>query len=296
MFCLRFYITATLFSFLTLSVLAQPFNGAANSSAKSASCIEVLEKMFDACSQINCMQFDVRKQERINNQYIHGMSTVKLQIEPFCVYLKQQEPTAGLEALFRAGENNDKVLVNPNGFPWMNLSLDPYGSLIRKNQHHLIHDIGFGKFNGVLKAMIRKYGSDIESMTHLRGETIINGKKCLKIEFHNPDFHLLPYTTGANETTLSIANKLTLSEYRILELNKDISSFGPIKPGVTITITSDYSPKLVLYVDQQLWVPVKFEVYDEANVLFESYEYQNIKVNVKFASDELKSEFKEYGF
>jgi hypothetical protein len=242
------------------------------------------------------MQFEVRKQERIDNKYIHGMSTVKLQIEPFCVYLKQQEPTAGLEALFRVGENNDKVLVNPNGFPWMNLSLDPYGSLIRKNQHHLIHDIGFGKFNGILKSMIKKYGNDIERMTHLRGEAMVNGKKCLKIEFYNPNFHLLPYTTGINESTLSIANKLTLSEYRILELNKDISSYGPIEPGEIITITSDYSPKLVLYVDQQLWVPVKFEVYDEANVLFESYEYQNIKVNVKFSPSELTDNHPDYGF
>lgn len=293
---MRLYITPTLICFLTLSVLAQPYNGVSNSSAKSTSCIDVLEKMFDSCNRINCMQFEVRKQERIDNKYINGLSTVKLQINPFCVYLKQQEPTSGLEVLFRAGENNDKVLVNPNGFPWMNLSLDPYGSLIRKNQHHLIHDIGFGKFNGVLKSMIKKYGRDIEKMTHLRGDAMINGKKCVKIEFHNPDFHLLPYTTGANETTLSIANKLVLSEYRLLELNQDITSFGPIKPGVTITIPSDYSPKLVLYIDQQLWVPVKFEVYDEADELFESYEYQNIKVNVKFHPDELTDNHPDYGF
>jgi len=296
MLSLRFFFTPIILCLLTLQVFAQPFNGVTTSGTKPSTCIDVLEKMFDACSRINCMQFEVRKQERIDNKYIHGLSTVKLQIEPFRVYLKQQEPTAGLEALFREGENNNKVLVNPNGFPWMNISLDPYGSLIRKNQHHLIHDIGFGKFNGILKSMIKKYGSDIESMTHLRGEAMVNGKKCLKIEFYNPNFHLLPYTTGANETTLSIANKLTLSEYRILELNKDISSFGPIKPGVTITITSDYSPKLVLYVDQQLWVPVKFEVYDEANELFESYEYQNIKVNVKFSPDELTDSHPDYGF
>jgi len=283
----------------SVMVLAQPTYQASkiNSTEKTEkSPIELLNDMLVMCDGIQCMRFEVKKTERVNNQYLHGMSAVKMQTKPFQVYLKQYEPTVGLEVLYREGENNNKAIINPNGFPWMNVSLDPYGSIMRKNQHHLIYDIGFSKFNGIIEHLMEKYGSDVAQMLQHKGEKIVSGRKCHVLEFHNPDFQTVSYTVGANETTFSIAQRFKLSEYRIIELNNSITEYGAIKAGSKIVLPSDYSPKLKLFIDQQLMVPVRFEVYDESNQLFESYEYQNIEINVKFASDELKSEFKEYGF
>ena len=41
-----------------------------------------------------------------------------------------------LEVLFIKG--HETALVNPNGFPWFNLKLNPVGSRMTKNQHHTI--------------------------------------------------------------------------------------------------------------------------------------------------------------
>jgi len=280
-------------------VLAQPTYLPAKSTSANktdATAMDLLNGMLESCDGIRCMRFEVKKTERVDNQYLHGMSAVKMQTKPFQVYLKQYEPTVGLEVLYREGENNNKAIINPNGFPWMNVSLDPHGSTMRKNQHHLIYDIGFSKFNGIIEHLMAKYGSKVAEMMHHKGEKVVSGRKCHVLEFHNPNFQTIAYTVGANETTFSIAQRFKLSEYRIIELNNSITEYGAIKAGSKIILTSDYSPKLKLFIDQQLMVPVRFEVYDESNQLFESYEYQNIEINVKFASDELKCEFGEYGF
>jgi hypothetical protein len=283
----------------SVAVYSQPsYQTSKNSSAekRESTPIEMLNNMLASCEGIQCMRFEVKKTERVNNQYLQGMSAVKMQTKPFQVYLKQYEPTVGLEVLYREGENNNKAIINPNGFPWMNVSLDPYGSTMRKNQHHLIYDIGFTKFNGIIEHLMAKYGSKVEQMIHHKGEKVVSGRKCHVLEFHNPNFQTIAYTVGANETTFSIAQRFKLSEYRIIELNNSITEYGAIKAGSKIILPSDYSPKLKLFIDQQLMVPVRFEVYDESNQLFESYEYQNIEINVKFASDELKCEYPDYGF
>lgn len=257
---------------------------------------QLIKDMFTQCSQVNTMACEVKKRERYGGEYIDAHSRIKMSTDPYRVYLMQLAPSEGVEVLYRDSENSGKVLVNPNGFPWININLDPYGSLMRKNQHHVIHDIGFSKFNSVLEHLLKKYGDKGDDFVRYFGKSKISKRDCHVIDIQIDDYSLVPYKTGDNESTMSISNKFKISEYRIVELNENVSGYGNLKPEMLLTIPSDYAPKIRLFIDSERHIPMRFEVYDDAGELFEAYEYDHVKLNITFTQDELTPDFSEYGF
>lgn len=292
------FLLFSIFSWTFVVGQAQPSNKvplAPRPTNSVISAVEMLGEMIESCKKIHSMQFEVKKNERIEDGYLEGLSSVKLKTKPYQVYLKQYEPTHGLEVLFLDGQNDNKAYINPSGFPWMNLSLDPYSSIMRKNQHHVIYDIGFEKFNGIIEHLLKKYSSSVSTMVSCTGEVVVSNRSCHVLEYQNPYYSNSAYVVGENETTFSLASRLKLSEYRILELNPGLS-YGDLKTGTSLVLPSDYSPRMKLYIDQEQMIPIRFEVFDEFNKLLESYEYQNVKINVKFADNELNSDYPDYGF
>lgn len=287
-------LAATLF--LSLTAFAQPNEQKYLKEDKSAFAFDLIGQMFEHCSAVESMVCEVKKRERYDGEYLDARSYIKMSCEPYCVYLKQLEPSEGVEILYRESWNNGKVLVNPNGFPWINISLDPYGSLIRSNQHHLISDIGFSKFNRVLAHLLEKYEDESQNLVSYGGKKKINDRECHVVNINNAHFRLINYTTSPGETTTSIADKFKISEYRIVELNNSVSGYGSVKSGQVLTIPNDYAPKIRLYIDDERYIPMRFEVYDDEGALFEAYEYENVTINPKFDQHELTKDNPEYGF
>jgi hypothetical protein len=80
----------------------------------------------------------------------------------------------------------------------------------------------------------------------------------------------------------------------ILEKNK-ISWYDKVSEGQKILIPNIFSPKVVLYIDKILRLPIYQEVYDD-NGLFEVYEYHGLIVNPTIPADEFSKKYKEYKF
>lgn len=283
------------------AVLLPAFSGSEASDSdptgKGASyAFHLVETMFAHCSSVNAMACEVIKKERFGDEYVEAESRIKMTCEPYCVYLKQTDRENGAELLYRKGENNGKVLVNPNGFPWINLNLDPYGALIRNKQHHLIHDIGFSKFNTVLSHLLDKYDSQANEFVQYNGEKEISGRLCHVVDIVNTAYRLTDYTVGPGETTTEIAQRFMINEYRIVELNEAVKGYGEIDEGLSITIPNDYAPDIRLYIDAERYIPMRFEVYDEKGSLFEAYQYENVQLNANFESHELTPDYPAYGF
>lgn len=258
------------------------------------SAYELCLETFRVSKSIKTMTFTMEKQERIKSKIIKQISDTKLQNTPFYVYSKQVFPNAGLEVLYKESTNNGKILVNPNGFPWMNLNLDPMGSTARKDQHHTIKDSGFDLVINILEFLFQKYGDDVLPM--LTSEKLtIDGVHCKKIVFTNPNFKYVYYTVKENENLVTIAKERMLSEYMILEKNKNISSYDAVKKGDKIIIPNDYSPKMELIIELERKIPVSIKVFDDKG-LYEYYKYSNVVLNPKFTSNEFDSNNSSYGF
>jgi outer membrane lipoprotein-sorting protein len=254
---------------------------------------ELAKTMFEKTKAINTMAFTMGKLERINGKMVNQKSNVKLRRDPLTVYSKQTEPASGIEVLYKKGDT--KALINPNGFPWVNLNLDPYGSTMRKDQHHTIHDAGYDLVVSILEHLFEKYGAESREMTGITGTEQWNGNACYVIDIKNPYFKFEDYTIKDGENLITIAEEKKLSEFMILENNPSLKDYYDVKKGQVIKIPNDYSPHFILYLDQERLIPLVMKIYDDKG-LYEQYEYTNVELNVKFEAAEFTPEFHAYGF
>ena len=118
----------------------------------------ILNKMLVASETIKSAKYSLKKQERIGNALIDSEMRAKLQCVPYKVYVYNIKPTNGSEVLFCSGENNGNAVVNPNSFPFVNLKLNPNNSVLRKEQHHTLNDLGFNYISNIIKNQIKKDG------------------------------------------------------------------------------------------------------------------------------------------
>lgn len=254
------------------------------------SCKEILQNTISAVQKIETLKFHLKCNERINGKLLSTESQVKLSTSPRKIYIYLKGP----ELLWVEGKNNGNCLVNPAGFPYVNLSLDPMGSLMREKQHHTIHQMGFEYFVDVIKSSITMLANNFDTYFKCAGTLTWNSRECYFITAEYPDFAYVDHTVQKGENLTTIAHKLKVSDFMLLELNK-AKNFHDVKVNEVIKVPNVYGKKMILYIDKELFIPRVIKVYDERG-LFESYEYHDLQLNPKIADEEFTKEYKEYGF
>jgi len=284
-----FFITPMrqkLIAFLLFFLLGLPLSW--SQSPKS-----IIIEMIQSADELVGFTAEITKEERIEGELVKQITAVKLIRKPFQLYLNQRYPKKGVEILLREGY--DRVLINPNAFPWINLSLDPYGGLMRRNQHHTVYDSGFDLMSGILHRELARIGTDTSEHIFYSGIVDWQGRPAFLIEMTNPSYRAITYRVQLGEDLNLIAKKLNINEYAILELNEDVDYYDDVSPGQEIKVPSSYAKKMELYIDKEFMLPLGIIVYD-ANGIFEQYAYSKFILNPKFAKDEFTSEYKKYGY
>lgn len=281
----------SLFLLLLAIATAMPLLGGNNTGSGYA----IVKRMFDKSLKINSLAYTITKKERIKGKLVKQISFIKMEKEPFKVYMKQLYPKEGMEVLYVQGANNDKALINPNGFPWVNLKLNPVEGIMRNNQHHTIFQSGFDHVISILEFLCNKYQPELQNMVINNGTITWDNKECYSIAFINPYFKYIDYTVSQGETIEDIADKYKISAYMILENNPDIDDYEDVTANQRIKIPNDYSPKMLLYIDKKELVPVKMDIYDNKG-LYEQYHYSQIAVNPVLSSEEFSKDYKNYDF
>ena len=255
-------------------------------------CREVINKMITATSDVKSLKYNLKLIERTEKKFNFFGSSVKLNRVPRKLYLNAN----GIEVLYIDGKHGGDALVNPNAFPYINLYLDPYGSLMRQDQHHTIHEIGFDYFGSVIEASAKKVGDKFDHFFILEGEEMINNRASYKIIIHNNDFGFVDYTVKKGETLMTIARKLFVSEYMILTNNRPkVDDYKDVKEGQIIKVPNAYAKNVLLYVDKVNFLPIGVRVFDDKG-LFEQYDYYNLQLNPKFEDVEFTKDYKDYNF
>ena len=263
--------------------------------ADTESGYSIVKRMFEKSLTINSLTYTITKRERISGTLIKQISFIKMEKAPFKVYMKQQYPKDGMEVLYVQGANNNKALINPNGFPWVNLKLNPVAGVMRNNQHHTIFQSGFDHVISILEFLCNKYQSEVEDMVINKGTIILDDKECYAIAFTNPYFKYVDYTVSQGETVDDIARKYKISAHMILENNPDVDDYEDVVAHQKIKIPNDYSPKMLLYIDKKELVPVKMDIYDNQG-LYEQYHYSQITINPVLSPEEFSKDYKNYNF
>jgi hypothetical protein len=254
---------------------------------------EIVYKMIKSIDEVERLKYSLKITERGKKGYNHYESSVKLNRKPRKIYLYIK----GIELIWKSGWNNNKAYVKPNSFPYINLSLDPLGSLMRQDQHHTINEMGFDYFGSIVEYIALKVDAKFDQYFKMEADERYNNRPCYKIVINNKDFGYENYTVkDDNESITTIARKLHVSEYMIVEINPKLNDyFDILKKGQVLKVPNSYAKDVTLYIDQLYFLPIGVKVLDDKG-LYEQYDYHFLQVNPKIDDIEFTTEYKDYKF
>lgn len=253
-----------------------------------------IDSLLVAVEQFHTAKYELTALELINEEWVENKSTVSYRKNPFAIYIKYQKPHEGLEVLLKEGDK--KALINPNGFPFINMYLDPYGYLMREDQHHTVYESGLSYFASVLKQTkekIKKEGLEGKCITFLGVDTV-EGKNYYHIQIENPLFKQEKYQVKKGEDLVSIAREKGLNEHYILEQN-ELYFYESVDEGQEISISNSFAQKVEVWLDTKTYLPLIQKIYMN-NALYEQYEFKKVQLNISIPSEEFTAEYEGYGF
>lgn len=253
----------------------------------------ILHQMYDTIKTIKTLKEKVKAMERVESKFVTANSEIKVQTHPRKVYFNNKDKK--VEVLFDAELGLHKATVKVHTFPYLTLTLDPGGNIMRKNQHYSLNELGF-EFIGKSIALTISKDKDggINNFSYL-GKALKNGYTCYLLEYENKNYAYINYTVGDKETASIISLKLCVNDYLLRYKNDLLNDFGFLKKGTVLKVPTLYCKKAIVYIDEKLMLPVGLSLYDDIGI-FENYEYTHIEINRGFKSDEFSKDFKDYGF
>jgi hypothetical protein len=254
--------------------------------------VKLLHQVFDSIKAVRTVRMKISALERIERKFVSANSEIKVQNHPRKIYFINRHKK--LEILYDSEVSEHKAYVKPHVFPYITMSLDPRGNMMRKNQHYTIHELGFDFIGRSLLLTLNKDKEGLSNFIYL-GTRTKNGYNCHLLEYENRSYAYTDYTTGENETASSIAYKLCVNDYLFRYANGLLNDFGYLRRGTKLKVPTLYCKKAVIYVDEKLCLPVSISLYDDTG-LFESYEFSAIDINRPFAAEDFSIRNKSYGF
>jgi hypothetical protein len=252
---------------------------------------QLTSQLMAAIQNLKTLRCGAVAQERIAGKYHPDKSQMKLAFNPLRVYLKNGK---GVEVLYVTGQNNGDAWVNPNAFPYVTLSLDPNGSLMRKGQHHTALQAGFGTIAELLEGTASRPDKSFNRSFRYAGDTTVQGRLHYILRSDYPQFRYVAYKAGKNETPATVAARFGCGEFRILERNKlDIGE--KLAEGQTVMAPNAYARRTFVLVDPKTFLPSVVAVYDDQG-LFEKYDFVNVIANQPIPAAEFTKSYKDYHF
>lgn len=256
---------------------------------------EIIDRMLTATKEVQTLKFKFKKIERIEGRMLTGEQDVKYLHTPRKTYAYLHSPSKGTEVLWIENENNGKVLVKPVSFPYIAVNLSPFGSVIRKNNHHTVHEIGFDYIAGIIGNIAGKSGKQFNQYFLYQGDIKFENRDCYKVLIDYVPYGYISYTVQPGEDLPAIAKNLFVSDYMIKEINPAVDDYEDVKAGQQIKVPNAYARKTVLYIDKQSYLPVVQKMYDEKG-LFAHYEFHNLELNPAIKDEEFSKEYEDYNF
>lgn len=255
---------------------------------------EVYQNMMASIDKVRTCTFAISIEERVFDKIIKSKHKVKLQVNPFKVYLKCEVPEKGAEVLYQEGKNNGKALVNPNKFPFINVNLRPENPLLRKNHQYTVAEMGFSHLYNILKYHEMREKENFFGKLHT-GFITNNGNRIRILEIRNHDFGFINYKVMKGETITSIARKFYINDQMILDLNRHIDYFDEARAGDVISIPNSFARKIVFYIDDKTGLPLTQIIYDDRG-LFSKVEFSSFVLNPAIPEKEFSEDFADYDF
>jgi hypothetical protein len=262
------------------------------------SALEVMNNVERVIAESKTLRMELERYERVGDEMIHGLITAKIQHSPYCLYVYNSDPNAGVEILFKKGLNGNKALVNPNGFPYMSLNLDPMGGHMRtgKTGHYTIFEIGYRYIGSVVRGIRKGNAARYPDALTLLSTEKFEGFDCYKVQLYKKDFAWIDYTVDDLTNVPRIARRLTVCEEMIVRNNDNVKDvWVKLKKGQVIKVPNTYCEKAIFWVDVKTFLPRQVQMFHE-DELYEHYMYRNVELNTVITPEEFTRDYKDYNF
>jgi hypothetical protein len=257
--------------------------------------LSLVRQMITTTSGFRTLQFTLETRERVNGRIVREVNMCKIHCDPYRFYAIQSFPVNKLEVLYVTGSNGNKLKINPASFPWVTVNLPPESPLVLANRHHPMLEAGFNYFCRIIGSLLQKYESQGMQIIGGFSRVRVYGADCYAITLINPSYKVSGYEVKEKETALTLARKLNLNYYAILENNPGLKMNEVIHPGTRLTIPNDYGSRIELFIHQDKLYPVDLKVYDPKG-LYEEYIFTDVEINPVYDESVFSAENPSYRF
>jgi hypothetical protein len=219
-----------------------------------------------AANKVNTISYKIANCERINGELKCGSQNVIMQKSPFNCRITFLTPKKGDQVVFNENSSKEATYI-PIGFPYIDLSLDPMGSMMREDNHHTIFELGYTFFSDLI-GYYYSVKQESFSLTDVNSSTV-------KLTSQISDFKYVKYAVTKSESVRDFAKRKMISEHHIYEKNNEKRR---LKKGETIFIPINYYKKIEIEVSKNTHLPNKITVYDDKGV-FEKYTFSNVNMS-----------------
>lgn len=252
---------------------------------------QLTARLSAAIEGLRTLRCTVVARERVGTNYNAARSLMKVGYKPTRIYIKNQK---GVEVLWLAGQNGGDAWVNPGAFPYVTLSLDPNGKIMRGGQHHTALQAGFGTISGMLRTPALRQDNAFSKSFRYVGDTTLQGRTSYVLRSDYPQFRYVTYKAGKNETSNSVAERFGCGEFRVIERN-NLTIGEKIPEGTVLQVPNAYGRRTIVCVDPKTYLPTLVQVNDDKG-LFERFEFMDVVPNQPIAPEEFTKTFKGYKF
>ncbi len=245
---------------------------------------ELIQATIAKARAVKSAAFMIENTERYDGELRTGSQEVRYQQQPFQLSMTFISPDPGSTITYDATVNADKMVYDPEGFPYMKMELDPMGSLARNNNQHTIYEIGFDHI-GRLIELIYENRDQVSLLTTGTSAGVH------RVQISSKRRGIGAYVVSKGESTRSVSQKLQVSEYKLVELNEGIKEYGPIKEGMTIKVPEYYALETIIDIDRVTYLPVKLHLSDELGLL-SAYTFSEVSLDIEVMHSKLKKKNK----
>lgn len=237
----------------------------------------IIQASIKQSRAVSSAAYTLENTERIDGKWLSGTQEIRYRNQPLQVCMNFVRPGPGTMVTYDEIVDPERLVYDPAGFPFMKIDLDPLGSMARNSNHHTIYETGFDHFAELIATMYNQH----EVMSLMDNWN----SSAYRLQLIAPD-QTNEYMVKADESTRSLAKRLGVSEYRIVELNEKVKGYGELKEGSMLLLPISYAHELIVEIDKQTLLPTTLTLNDELGMLA-SYSIRDIELDVEVVTHEM---------
>lgn len=267
-----------------------------------ADAIPLLETMERSWAEVSDYTSTLLKTERfVDGTITEERGSVRFR-KPDQVYLHVLEgANAGAELLYPKPGTDDVILARPGGVTGavagflVNVpaigNLVPYefsldDDRLTDGQHHPLPDSTIAGMMDLISVNLRAAARRREGSVCFHAGERVDGHRTIKIEVLLPPEVGTWHTVAEGETLWTIGARYGQDRYVILYNNPSIGAEQKLSPGDRIFVPQYYAPRSLLWVSKSYNLPVKLQMYDIEQRLYEAYSNTDLQIDVGLGKED----------